>query len=166
MAVSATNPIRWEQDAPPGESVFELVDEHFPLLFIVLAGELHAHQVLELIRFVDGMRERAAAEQIELLTICDARGASRPGDLVRAMIIDWLRHDPAGPKASFGRFGSIIVTRNPIIRGVIASIKWATGHADQISVVASPSQALAQARARLLAAGLTPPAILAGTGEE
>ena len=90
MAVAATTSIPWVQADPAGEPRFELVDEHFPLLFLSFGGELQPQQVLQLIRFVDGARERAKAEATELLVICDARSAQRPSDLVRDMVVDWL----------------------------------------------------------------------------
>jgi hypothetical protein len=156
MAVAATSPIRWENEAATSELRCDLVDEHFPLLFITIAGELQPQQVLQLIRFVDDARERATREQVELLTICDARGSSRPSKLVRDMLIDWLRHD----LNRTSRLGTIIVARDPIIRGVIASIKWAIGRGDEMMVVPSPDEALARARQRFVDAGLTSPHVL------
>jgi hypothetical protein len=158
MAVAASSPIRWEHEAPTSAPRCDLVDEHFPLLFITLAGELQPQHVLQLIRFVDRARRRAAAEQIQLLTICDARGSSRPSDLVRDMFVDWLRQELARAVP----LGSIIVARDPIVRGVIASIKWAIGRGDEMMVVPSPEEALAKARERFIRAGLTPPAVLDG----
>ncbi len=163
MAVAATSPIRWEHDAPTVEQHFELVEDHFPLVFIAFAGPIDPQQVLELIRFVDGVRARAAAEGVDILVICDARGSMRPSDLVRDMLVDWLRHELHGPLSPLG---SIIVARDPIVRGVIASIKWATGRGDQMVVVPSPEAAMKQAHQRFVAAGLTPPSVLADVPAE
>ncbi|MFV8753793.1 hypothetical protein ACNOYE_24885 [Nannocystaceae bacterium ST9] len=135
---------------------FELIEDHFPVIFIALSGEMQPQQVLQLIRFVDRMRERAAAERVDLLTICDARGAARPGELVRDMLVDWLRHELFGTPSPLG---SIIVCRDPLVRGVIASIKWATGHS-HIQVVPTPDEALARGRERFAQLGLTLPASL------
>lgn len=156
MAVAATSPIRWENEAATSELRCDLIDEHFPLLFITIAGELQPQQVLQLIRFVDQARERAAAEQVELCTICDARDSNRPSELVRDMLVDWLRHE----LAQSAPLGTIIVARDPIIRGVIASIKWAIGRGDEMMVVPSTDEALARARQRFVDANLTPPSVL------
>lgn len=160
MAVAATSPTCWQNEAPTSELRCDLVDEHFPLLFITIAGELQPQHVLQLIRFVDGARERAAAEQVDLLTICDARDSSRPSELVRDMVVDWLRHELAEPSP----LGSIVVVRDPIIRGVIASIKWAIGRGDEMSVVPSPDEALTRARQRFIDAGMTLPDVLEPVG--
>jgi hypothetical protein len=156
MAVAATSPIRWENEAPKSEVRCDLVDEHFPLLLITVAGELQPQHVLQLIRFVDQARERAAAEQVELVSICDARSAVRPSELVRGMFVDWLRHDLAQPAS----LGSIVITRDVIVRGVIASIKWAIARGDQIAVVGTTEEALAHARQRFSNAGLPLPNVL------
>src|SRR5690349_16098839 len=111
MAVAASSPISWDNEAPKSEARCDLIDEHFPLLLITVAGELQPRHVLQLIRFVDQARERAKAEQVELVTICDARSAGRPIELVREMLVDWLRHDIVGP----ARLGSIIIARDPLI---------------------------------------------------
>lgn len=128
------------------------------MLFVAFAGELQPQQVLQLIRFVDQVRERAAAEQVDLLTICDARASSRPSDVARKMLVDWLRHEQLGTPSPLG---GIIVARDPLVRGAIASIKWATGRGDdELIVVPTTDEALARARQRFIVAGLTPPAIL------
>ncbi len=157
MAVAASTSIPWEQDAPVGEPRLELVDEHFPLLFLGCGGDLLPQQALQLIRFIDDARERAAREGQHLLIICDARSASRPSDLVRDMLVDWLRHEDFSTPS---KLGSIIVTQNLLMRGAIASIKWATKRGDQIHTVLTPEEALELARKRFEDQGLTPPAVL------
>jgi hypothetical protein len=157
MAVAASTSIPWEQDAPAGEPRLELIDEHFPLLFLGCGGDLLPQQALQLIRFVDDARARAARDECELLVICDARSATRPSDLVRDMLVDWLRHGDFGAPS---QLGSIIVTQNLLMRGAIASIKWATKRGDQMHVVQTPEEALLLARKRFEDQGLTPPAVL------
>lgn len=157
MAVAASTSIPWEQEAPAGEPRLELVDEHFPLLFLGCGGDLLPQQALQLIRFVDDARERAAREGQDLLVICDARSAQRPSDLVRDMLVDWLRHEDFGEPS---RLGSIIVTHSLLMRGAIASIKWATKRGTQMHVVQTPEEALVVARKRFESLGLTPPAVL------
>lgn len=157
MAVAAFTSIPWEREAPAGESCFELVDDHFPLLFLSFGGELVAQHVLQLIRFVDDARARARSEGVELLAICDARTAQLPSDLVREMVVDWLRHEEFGAPS---QLGSIIVTHNVLLRGVVASIKWATKRGELIHVVPTPEAALIVARERFVAHGLPVPPVL------
>ncbi len=160
MAVAATSSILWDLEsraaAGRGEPRLELLDVHFPLLFVVWAGELQPQQVLQLIRFTDAARERAVRERTRLLTICDGREAVRPSDLVRDMLVDWL-----GDANMHLGLGSVIITRDPIIRGVIASLKWAIGrNGTELHVVQRPEEALERARMQLLKAGLPLPAVL------
>ena len=159
MAVAATTPILSQLDPRRCEVALELIDDHFPLLLVRWAGELQPQHVLRLIRFFDCNAEVAAAEGKRLVHICDARDAALPSSLVRDMLIDWLGDRPVrcGSEPSLR---SYIVASDPMIRGVVASLKWATGRGDGICVLPTLEQAIAGARQALEQAGLPVPEIL------
>lgn len=159
MAVAATTPILGELDRPTGRSTLELIDDHFPLVLVRCAGPIDARQVLGMIRFFDDMGVRAAREGRTLVTICDAREACRPTPLVREMLADWMRDRP------LDRHGldmhTFVVVGSPLIRGVIASLKWATGRGTGIEAVGSLELAARGACQALREANQAVPEILA-----
>jgi hypothetical protein len=144
MAVAATTPVLTHLDARRCEVALELIDDHFPLALVRWAGHVQPQHVLRMIRFIDSQVENAAAEQVRLVQICDAREAALPSSLVRDMLIDWLSDRPRSNGELAMR--SFVVVSDPMIRGVVASLRWATGRGDRIQVVSTLEQAIAGAR--------------------
>lgn len=160
MAVAATTPILTQLDPRRSEVALELIDDHFPLLLVRWAGNVQPQHVLQLIRFIDVCLDRSEPEQ-RLVLILDARDAAMPSSLVRDMLIDWLGDRPrkVGPHA----MRNFIIVGDPMIRGVVASLRWATGRGDNLLVVPSVEQAIVGAREALEAVGHDVPAILLET---
>lgn len=158
MAVAATSPINTQFESPHCEVALELVDDHFPLLLVRWAGRLQAQHVLRMIRFFDTHGAIAAGEDKRLVHIVDAREASLPSSLVRDMLIDWLSDRPRAGGRSQPR--SYVIATDPLIRGVVASLKWATGRGDGICVVRTLEQAVTGARETFEASGIQVPEIL------
>lgn len=161
MAVAATTPVLTQVDARC-EAALELIDEHYPLLLVRWSGQLQAQHVLRMIRFFDANTELARSGGARLVNICDASDAALPSSLVRDMLVDWLSDHPRG-RPRGGRttaLRSFVVVRDPLIRGVVASLKWATGLNDGIRVVSTLDQAVAGARETLERAGCPIPDIL------
>jgi hypothetical protein len=158
MAVAATTPILSQLDPQRCEVALELIDDHFPLLLVRWAGQVQPQHVLRMIRFFDHNGAAAAGEGKRLVHICDARDASLPSSLVRDMLIDWLSDRPHGRDGTSMR--SYVIASDPMIRGVVASLKWATGRGDGIRVVPTLEQAIAGARQTLEEFGLPIPEIL------
>jgi hypothetical protein len=159
MAVAATSPMITALESPHCEVALELVDDHFPLLLVRWAGRLQAQHVLKMIRFFDTYGAVAASENKRLVHILDAREASLPNSLVRDMLVDWLSDRPR--TSTKGKPRSYVIATDPLIRGVVASLKWATGRGDGICVVKTLEQAIIGARETFEASGMEVPAILA-----
>lgn len=143
MAVAATTPVLTQLDSRRCEVALELLEDHFPLLLVRWAGQVQPQHVLRMIRFVDGHVDTASAQQQRLVQICDAREAALPSSLVRDMLIDWLSDRPRNHGALAMR--TYVVVSDPMIRGVVASLRWATGRGDRIQVVSTLEQAIAGA---------------------
>ncbi|PRP94179.1 hypothetical protein ENSA5_41340 [Enhygromyxa salina] len=158
MAVAATTRVLTHLTHPRCEVALELVDDHFPLLLVRWAGLIQPQHVLKMIRFFDENARIAAAEGTRLVHICDARDAALPCPLVRDMLIDWFSDRPRSDSAP--ALLSYVIAVDPLIRGVIASLKWATGRGDGIRVVPKLEEAVAGARQGLEEAGLDVPEIL------
>lgn len=163
MASAPPTPVLQTLTRPPREVALELVDEHFPLVLVRWAGQLQAHQVLQMIRFFDEGVARGLREQRRVLHICDARHAEVPDQLVRDMLVDWLIETASDQRKVM--LGSFVVASDPLIRGVVASLKWATGRGGGIRVVTELEDAIDGACELLDCAGLEVPEILrAATG--
>ncbi|KIG19589.1 hypothetical protein DB30_00098 [Enhygromyxa salina] len=145
-------------ESPHCEVALELIDDHFPLLLVRWAGRLQAQHVLKLIRFCDVHGAVAASEGRRLVLILDAREAALPNSLVRDMLIDWLSDRPRTNAG--GKPRSYVIATDPLIRGVVASLKWATGRGEGIQVVKTLEQAIAGARETFEASGVEVPEIL------
>lgn len=145
-------------DAPHCEVALELVDDHYPLLLVRWSGHLEPQHILRMMRFFDSYGERAAGEGRRLVHICDARDAALPSPLVRDMLVDWLADRPRD-RISRGT-QTFVVASDPLIRGVVASLKWATGRGDGIRVMASLEQAIAEAKQTFERAGIEIPEVL------
>ncbi|WP_146158184.1 hypothetical protein [Enhygromyxa salina] len=158
MAVAATSPMITQPESPQCEVALELIDDHFPLLLVRWAGRLQAQHVLELIRFFDIHGAVAAREEQRLVHILDAREAALPNSLVRDMLVDWLSDRPRSNVR--GKPRSYVIATDPLIRGVVASLKWATGRGEGICVVKTLDQAIAGARETFEASGMEVPEIL------
>jgi hypothetical protein len=156
--VAATVPMRLEVERPRREVALELVDDHFPLLLVRWVGNIQPQHMLRMIRFIDEAVDRAADEGKRLVHLCDARDAALPNQLVRDMLVDWLS-DRAGPERDI-TLATYVIASDPLIRGVVASIKWATGRGDGIRVVTSLDQAVAGASEVLEQSGMIVPDIL------
>ena len=159
MAVAATSPMLTRFDAPHCEVALELIDDHYPLLLVRWSGQLEPQHILQMIRFFDEYGEQAASEGKHLVHICDARDAALPNPLVRDMLIDWLADRPQD-RPSRGT-QSLVVASDPMIRGVVASLKWATGRGDSIRVMSKIEQAIVEARELFVRAGLEIPEVIA-----
>jgi len=158
MAVAATGPIQLDDTNPRSEVVLELIDDHFPLVLIRWVGHLQPQHLLELMRFYDEVGARAADERTRLVHMVDAREATLPSALVRDMLVDWLTERPRGSRAG----PTIIIASNPLIRGVVTSLKWATGRGAGLAIVPKIELAIERAVECFHAAGLEPPSVLAG----
>lgn len=158
MAIAPPTSVLQTLMRPTREVALELVDEHFPLMLVRWAGQLQAQQVLQMIRFFDKTVARGLREQRQVLHICDAEHAEVPNQLVRDMLIDWLIETASEQRQVM--LGSFVIASDPLIRGVVASLKWATGRGDGIRVVANLDLALEGARQRFVAAGLEVPEVL------
>lgn len=156
MAVAATFPVQLGHVDPRREVVLELVDEHEPLMLVRWSGQVKAQHVLQMMRFFDHKSIAARSQDAHLVFILDARDAALPGSLVRDMLADWLSDRPKGGTI----LSTIVVAPDPLIRGVIISLKWATGRADGITVVPSVPQAIELAKRSFRAAGIPVPAVL------
>ena len=55
---------------------------------------------------------------------------------------------------------SYVVSGDPMIRGVVASLRWATGRGDSLQTVATIEQAVAGAREALREVGQPIPSVL------
>jgi hypothetical protein len=158
MAVAATTSMLRELERPSREVALELLDDHFPLTLVRWVGQIQPQHVLRMIRFYDQAVERAQDEHTSLVHICDARDAAMPNQLVRDMLVDWL-----GDRAASERevsLASYVVTGEPLIRGVVASLKWATGRGAGIHVVPTLERAIEGAREQLGQVGIPIPAVL------
>lgn len=158
MAVAATSPMLTQFEAPHCEVALELIDDHHPLLLVRWSGNLQPQHILRMIRFFDLHGERAAAQGDHLVHILDARDAALPSPLVRDMLVDWLGDRPR--KRGRTEAKSFVVAGDPLIRGVVASLKWATGRGDEIRVLSKLEQAIMEAREAFEAAGVEVPEIL------
>ena len=158
MAVAATSPMLTRFGAPHCEVALELIDDHYPLLLVRWSGQLEPQHILRMIRFFDTYGEQAASEGKRLVHICDARDAALPSPLVRDMLVDWLADRPVD-RASRGT-QTFVVASDPMIRGVVASLKWATGRSEGIRVMAKLEQAIAEARETFVRAGVEIPDVL------
>jgi len=149
-----------ELERPSREVALELLDDHFPLTLVRWVGQIQPQHVLRVIRFFDQAVERARNEQTSLVHICDARDAAMPNQLVRDMLGDWLGDRPSNERVV--SLASYVVTGDPLIRGVVASLKWATGRGAGIHVVPTLERAIQGASEHLLQAGMPIPAVLRG----
>ena len=142
MAVAATSPVLWQLAEQSGEASVELNDEHFPLLVGRAAGQVEPKHILAMIRFFDDAKQRADGEGLKAVVIFDATTSGMPTPLVREMLVDWIgdMHKSAGSNMRV-----FVIAPNPLIRGVIASLRWATGRAAGIEVVPDLQQAAAAA---------------------
>lgn len=156
MAVAATSPVRLGHVDPRREVVLELIDEHEPLMLVRWAGQVKAQHVLQMMRFFDTTGTQAKAEGKRLVYILDARDAALPGSLVRDMLADWLSDRPRGGVI----LSTIVVAPDPLIRGVIISLKWATGRADGVTVVPKVTKAIELAKRQFEKAGIDVPPVL------
>lgn len=158
MAVAATIPMQLEHTNPRNEVVLELVDEHFPLVLIRWGGQLQPQHLLRLMRFYDEVAQRAESEQTRVVHMIDARDATLPNSLIRDMLVDWLtdrtRDSSPGP--------TVILAPNPLIRGVVTSLKWATGRGSSIVLANRIEQAIASAVEAFESAGIPVPEVLQG----
>ena len=160
MAMAATSPVLLQFGRPCSEVELELIEDHFPLLLVRWSGQLAPQHVLRMIRFFDAAALRARDEQRRVVLICDARDAGIPNALVRDMLADWLIDRPASSDDA-GLIG-FVIANDPLIRGVVSSLKWATGRGDGLRVVSTLDEAIAGARDELSAAGLDVPDVLTG----
>jgi hypothetical protein len=158
MALASPTSVLQTLTRPPREVDLDLVDEHFPLMLMRWSGHLQAPQVLQLIRFFDDGVARGLREQRRVLHICDARHAEVPDQLVRDMLIDWLIETTHEQRKVM--LGSFVVASDPLVRGVVASLKWATGRGGGIRVVAELETAIDGACELLEGAGLEVPEVL------
>lgn len=158
MAVAATTSMLRELEGPRREVALELLDDHFPLTLIRWVGAVKPQQVLKLIRFLDQAVERALDEGQSIVHICDARDASMPNQLVRDMLVDWLSDRAASEREVI--LVSYVVAGDPLIRGVVASLKWATGRGAGIRVVPTLEQAVQGACEALRQANMPIPQVL------
>ncbi|GEM_PF-2566683 len=158
MAVAASTPARWETEGPVPESALELRDDLLPVLLARSWGVMDARQALELIRFVDAGCERAIVAGSPAIVIFDATHAARTSALVREMLVDWLRASPYISRRSGMR--AFVVTPNLIIRGVVASVRWATGSCACVNSVSSLDDAIAAATVLLRERGIDVPEVL------
>lgn len=156
MAVAATSPVRLGHVDPRREVVLELVDEHEPLMLVRWSGQVKAQHVLQMMRFFDNKSIEAHRDDTRLVFILDARDAALPGSLVRDMLADWLSDRPKGGTI----LSTIVVAPDPLIRGVIISLKWATGRGDGIKIVPTVAQAIDIAKRRFSMAGIPVPEVL------
>lgn len=159
MAVAATSPVLWQLAEQSGESSVELNDEHFPLLVGRAVGQVEPKHILAMIRFFDDATQRAGREEQRTVLIFDATGAGMPTPLVREMLIDWIGDAPKSASANDMRI--FVIAPNPLIRGVIASLRWATGRGVGIEVVPDLQQAAAAAIVHLHECGQPVPEPLA-----
>lgn len=156
MAVAATSPVRLGHVDPRREVVLELVDDHEPLLLVRWSGQVKAQHVLQMMRFFDQKSIAARSNDTRLVFILDARDAALPGSLVRDMLADWLSDRPKGGAI----LSTIVVAPDPLIRGVIISLKWATGRGDGVKIVPNVPQAIELAKRSFSKAGIAVPAVL------
>jgi hypothetical protein len=142
MATGSTDPVMRTLSRPRQPNTLELFDDHFPLLVYRWVGQVEPQHVLSMIRFVDAAVERGTRERTRIANICDASAADLPSPLVRDMLGDWV-----GDRSDAERkltLASFVVAPDPLIRGVIASIKWTSKHTNDIHVVASVEAAIEQ----------------------
>jgi hypothetical protein len=158
MVGAASTPVLIQRDSRRSEVALELIEDHFPLVLVRWVGPVQPQHVLGMIRFIDSQVENAAAEKVRLVQICDAREAALPSSLVRDMLIDWLSDRPRNSGTLAMR--SFVVVSDPMIRGVVASLRWATGRGDRIQVVGTLEQAIEGARQAFEESGQPVPQIL------
>jgi hypothetical protein len=158
MAMAATSPMLRALERPRHDVALELVDDHFPLMLVRWVGQIQPQQVLRMIRFFDMAVERGIDEGKRIVHICDARDASLPNQLVRDMLVDWLTSRAEDEREVI--LASYVIAADPLIRGVVASLKWATGRGDGIRVVPSLDQAVTGACEVLEHAGMIVPDVL------
>lgn len=158
MAVAATSPILQQLERPRREVALELVDDHFPLTLVRWVGQVQPQHVLRMIRFFDGAVERALNEDKRIVHICDARDATLPNQLVRDMLVDWLSDRSTAERDV--TLSTYVVASEPLIRGVVASLKWATGRGGGIRVVPTLEQAVSGACQQLEQACMPIPDVL------
>ncbi len=158
MAMAATTPVLRPLERTHRDVALELVDEHFPLMLVRWVGEIQPQHVLRMIRFFDMAVERGLEQGKSVVHICDARDASLPNQLVRDMLVDWL--SSRSPNEREVIVASYVIAADPLIRGVVTSLRWATGRGSGIRVVASLDQAVAGACEELERVGMVVPEIL------
>jgi hypothetical protein len=140
MAMAATSPVLRSLEPSRRDVALELVDDHFPLMLVRWVGQIQPQHVLRMIRFFDHAVERGLEEGKRVVHICDARDAGLPDQLVRDMFVDWLTSRSSDEREVI--MASYVITGEPLIRGVVASIKWATGRGSGICVVPTLEQAV------------------------
>jgi hypothetical protein len=158
MAMAATTPVLRPLERVRRDVALELVDDHFPLTLVRWVGHIQPQHVLRMIRFHDQAVERGLQEGKRIVHICDARDAALPNQLVRDMLVDWLAERSSTERDV--TLASYVIASDPLIRGVVASLKWATGRGDGIRVVASLDQAVTGACEVLERAGMIVPEVL------
>lgn len=158
MAVAATTPVLRSVELARHDAALELVDDHFPLTLVRWVGHIKPQHVLRMIRFYDQAVERGLDADKRLVHILDARDAALPNQLVRDMLVDWLTSRSAIERDV--TLASYVIAAEPLIRGVVASLKWATGRGNGIRVVASLEQAVTGACEVLEQAGMKVPEVL------
>lgn len=158
MAIAATSPILRQLERPGRKVVLELVDDHFPLTLVRWVGQVQPQHVLRMIRFFDGAVERALNQDKRIVHICDARDATLPNQLVRDMLVDWLSDRQQVERDV--SLSTYVVAGDPLIRGVVASLKWATGRGGGIHVVPTLAQAVSGASEALEQAGMPIPSVI------
>ncbi|MFO7564039.1 MAG: hypothetical protein R6X02_15440 [Enhygromyxa sp.] len=156
--MAATTPVLRSVERPRRDVALELVDDHFPLMLVRWVGHIQPQHVLRMIRFFDQAVERGLEEGKRIVHICDARDAALPNQLVRDMLVDWLTSRTADERDV--TMASYVIAADPLIRGVVASLKWATGRGQGIHVVASLDQAVTGACEVLEQAGMVVPEVL------
>ncbi|NVB40260.1 hypothetical protein G6O69_20625 [Pseudenhygromyxa sp. WMMC2535] len=159
--MAATSPIPWAFEEQPQESHLDLIEEHFPLLLARVVGHLEPRQLLQMIRFFDEVGERVQRERRSPVIIIDASEAAMPCQLIREMLMDWLSDQPRNCGAK-----TLVIAPNPMIRGLVASLKWATGRGDSLETVTGVGQAIARAASYLRAKGEPVPALLLEAEDE
>lgn len=157
MAVAATTPTLWQREPDSGETEIELGAQHFPLLVMRWRGRLEPQHVLRLIRFTDEASERALREGRQLVQICDAREASRPAALVRDMLVDWL-NDRRIERAI--TLSTVVVATDPLVRGLVTSLKWSTGRGRSVVLVGNLEDAVDVGCRTFVRAGQSVPEVL------
>ncbi len=156
--MAATSPVLRSVERVRHDVALELVDDHFPLVLVRWVGHIQPQHVLRMIRFFDHVVDRGLAERTPVVHVCDARDAALPNQLVRDMIVDWLSN--RAPSERDVIMASYVITSDPLIRGVVASIKWATGRGAGVRVVPNLEQAVTGVCELLDGAGMPIPEVL------